>query len=133
MKETLNFSITNTTKGKLPSLPFVQIKEAVLGKKYSVSLVFISEKKSKKLNLIHREKNKVANVLSFPLGENEGEIFITPAKAKIEAEKYNQTYSNFLQFLFIHGLTHLKGFDHGEKMENFEKKIRKMFDVKYSL
>ena len=32
-------------------------------------------------------------------------------------------------FVFIHGCVHLKGFDHGDKMEKVEEKFRKIFKV----
>jgi probable rRNA maturation factor len=127
MSET--FTIKNTTKGKLPSLPFVEMKEAVLGKEYDLSLVFVSEKKSRALNLAHREKDKPANILSFPLGKDAGEIFISPQFAKKEAPLFERPYSNYVAFLFIHGLIHLKGFDHGSRMEREERIFRRKFGI----
>ena len=118
-----NFSVKNTTKGRLPSLPFHQIKENILGKKYELSLVFIGEKKSKELNKKWRDKNKPANVLSFSLSSNTGEIFISPQKAKKEFEKFDMNFKNFLLYLFIHGLLHLKGMEHGSKMDRAEQKF----------
>ena len=120
MKET-NFSITNKTRGKVPRVFFEKIKDAVVGKNYSLSLVFIGETTSQKLNKQYRQKDKATNVLSFPLTENSGEIFITPKVAKKEGHSVG--------FLFIHGLLHLKGYDHGDTMERAEEKIRKQFGV----
>ena len=48
-------SIFNETKGKLPSLPFVQIKNKILGKKYELDLVFVNEKKIHALNKTYRK------------------------------------------------------------------------------
>ena len=129
MKENENFTITNLTKGRLPSLPFTQIKEKALGKDFVVSLVFAPASKTKKMNLIYREKDKTPNVLSFPLSKNEGEIFITPTEAKKQAKKFGRSYENFLQFLFIHGLIHLNRLDHGDEMEKEEKRVRKEFGI----
>jgi probable rRNA maturation factor len=126
---TESFSLKNTTKGKLPRLPFAAMKDSVLGKNYELSLVFISEKESQKLNKLHRGKDKPANILSFPLSKHAGEIFISPAYAKREAPLFSRTFSNYLGFLFIHGLVHLKGFDHGSRMEHEEAKIRKEFGI----
>ncbi len=123
------FSIKNTTKGKLQSLPFVSIKEAVLGKKYELSLVFIGDKLSKKLNKKYRSKDKSTNILSFPLTEKEGEIFINFNKSKKEAPLFKRNHSKHILFLFIHGLFHLKGLSHGSRMEDKEVKIRKKFKV----
>jgi ssRNA-specific RNase YbeY (16S rRNA maturation enzyme) len=52
------------------------MKESVLGKKYELSLVFIGDKKSKSLNKKFRNKDYKANILSFPIDNDMGEIFI---------------------------------------------------------
>ena len=119
--------IQSTTKGKLPSLPFADIKTAILGKQYELSLVFVGDKKSRTLNRIYREKDKATNVLSFPLSKTEGEIFINLKKAKVEAKDFDKQYIPFVGFLFVHGLLHLKGLDHGTHMERLEKKYCKQF------
>ena len=77
-----NFAIENTTKGKLPSLPFLRIKERVLGKHYELSVVFIGDKRSRDLNKRYRGKDRPTNILSFPLSASEGEIFINLRQAK---------------------------------------------------
>ncbi|MHB1316796.1 MAG: rRNA maturation RNase YbeY [Minisyncoccota bacterium] len=124
-----SITIVNKTKGRLPSLPFAQMKDAVLGKNYELSIVFIGERRSKNLNNKYRQKNKSANVLSFPLDKKSGELFITPQKAKREMKSFDRKYDNFIAFLFIHGLYHLKGMDHGSTMEKAEEKIRVQFGV----
>lgn len=124
-----NFTITNKTKSALPGVPFLRIKNAGLGKDYSLSLVFIGESTSKKLNKKYRGKNKPTNILSFPLDKKTGEIFITPAVARREAKSFDRTPSNFIAFLFIHGLMHLNGLTHGDTMEKAEIKLRKIFNV----
>ena len=125
----MSLSITNTTKDKLPRLPFAKMAEAVLGKEYECSLVIIGSKKSRELNRTYREKDNSTNILSFPLDENEGEIFLDLKKTRTEAPLFDRSYINFVGFLFIHGLLHLKGLDHGTKMENAEKKIRSLFKI----
>lgn len=122
-------SIRNTTKGKLPRLPFVEIKEEILGKKYELSIVFCGNALSQKLNRIYRGKNKPTNVLSFPLEKTSGEIVIDLKKAKVESSIFGEKFQNFVGYLFIHGLLHLKGLSHGRTMEAKEQKIRKMFDI----
>jgi probable rRNA maturation factor len=124
-----NFSITNMTKSTPPCVPFASIKNAVLGKKYTLSLVFIGEKKSQELNNSYRQKNKPTNILSFPLDKQNGEIFITLKLAKKEAPLFDRRPDNFVAFLLIHGLMHLKGMEHGSTMEEAEKRLRKKFGV----
>jgi probable rRNA maturation factor len=123
------FSITNKTHSSVPAVRFDVMKKAVLGEKYSLSLVFIGEKKSAELNNSYREKNKPTNILSFPLDKNNGEIFITLSLTRKEAELFERKPDNFVAFLFIHGLLHLKGMKHGSTMEEAEKKLRKKFGV----
>lgn len=122
-------SIKNQTKGKLPSLPFENIKNKALGKKYELSLVFIGDKLSKRLNTQYRGKSSPTNILSFPLSKDSGEIFINYKLAEKQAKKYERKFSDFIGFLFIHGLMHLKGFEHSSRMEKQESKIRKFFNL----
>jgi len=124
-----SLTITNKTKGKLPRLPFLDMKNAALGKNYELSLVFIGERRSRNLNATYRNKHKSGNVLSFPLDKKTGEIFICLVRARREAKSFDRPYENFIAFLFIHGLLHLKGMDHGSTMEKAEEKIRAQFGV----
>jgi len=121
---------TNLTKKRRPSLPWEKAKNMILNKSYNLSVVFSDDSLMKKLNKQYRNKNKPANVLSFPLSKKEGEIFInlssprqnTPAK-KIAREKDSERVLH----LFIHSLLHLKGFSHSDKMESEEEKFLNKF------
>jgi probable rRNA maturation factor len=124
-----HFSIINENKEKLPKVPFQEIKEASLGKNYSLSLIFTSPERMKKLNTIYRNKETPTDILSFPLNENEGEIYISLSESRKEAKKFEREYENFIAFLFIHGCVHLIGHDHGSTMENIEVKIREKFKI----
>ncbi len=124
-----SFTIVNRTKGKLPRLPFERMKNEALGESYELELVFLGPKEMHKINLEHHKKDKPTNILSFPLSEKSGQIFICPSYAKKEAPDFDRTFTNYIAFLFIHGVIHLKGFDHGSTMENAERKIRTKFNV----
>lgn len=117
------------TKGKLPGLSFKRIKEEILGINYEVSLVFVGTSRSRMLNKIHRNKDAPANILTFPLGTSDGEIFITPSEAKKDARKFERTNRQFLADLFIHGLFHLKGDAHGSRMKRHEALVRRKFNL----
>jgi rRNA maturation RNase YbeY len=108
--------------GELPDIPFVTIKEALLGKKYSLTVVFCSPKESQDYNRTYRGKDYPTNILSFPLNENEGEIYISPLIARRDAKKFEMSYVKFLHLLIIHGCLHLKGHAHGSTMEELEEK-----------
>lgn len=125
--DTETISVARSTKGKLPSLPFVDISTAILGKKFELSIVFITENQSQNLNNIHRQKNYPTNVLSFPLSDTSGEIYICLKKVRSEAKDFDKTYIDFLLHIVIHGMLHVKGFDHGEAMDKLEEKYIKRF------
>ena len=122
-----NISILNKTKGKLPRLPFVNLKNQILGEEYDLSLVFVTPKESQKINRETRAKDNPTNVLSFPLEENSGEIFIDPKTSAKDAPNFDMTPTKFMLFLVIHAMLHLKGYEHGSTMEKQEKKFLKIF------
>ena len=98
------------------------IKNDILGKKYSLSIAYVSENKSRKINKKYRNEDKPTNILSFALRKNEGELVLCRAVIKREAKNFDRTFGEFLGFLVIHGMLHLKGMKHGIKMEKAEKK-----------
>jgi probable rRNA maturation factor len=129
MKSSSTLTIQNKTKSTLPGVPFAKMKDVVLGKKYELSLVFVGAALSKKLNNAYRGKNKPTNILSFSISKTEGEIFINSQRVKTDAPKFGRTEPGMLAFLFIHGMLHLKGMEHGSKMEREERKFCKRFKI----
>lgn len=117
------------TKGKLPRLPFANMKNEILGEDYELTIVSATNNLSKKLNNEYRQKNYPTNILSFPLSKKEGEIILDLKTIKKEAPSFNMSYTNFLGFLVIHGMLHLKGMEHGSTMERQEKKWCKKFSI----
>ena len=103
------------------------IKNDILGKKYDLSIALVTEKKSRELNKRYRKKDKATNVLSFALRKDAGELILCPAVIKKETKKFDRTYSKLLGFLVIHGMLHLKGMEHGEKMEKLEQKLEEKY------
>ena len=124
-----NLSINNKTKSALPGVPVDKKRSSALGKDYNLCLVVIGEIRSKKLNFLYRKKNKSTGILSYPLDKKSGEIFITIQVAKRQTKKFQRSFQNLIAFLFIHGLMHLKGMDHGDTMERAEEKLRKQFGI----
>ncbi len=124
-----SLSVSKTIRGNLPKgkLPLLAIKNAILGKNYELSLVFIGTKRSRTLNRTFRKKDKPTNILSFSLDKNSGEIFITPALLPRGAREFDESERQFLGRLLIHGCLHLKGMVHGSRMERLESKFRKKF------
>lgn len=106
---------------------FESLKEEILGKTYSLSIAPVSAKKSQELNYRYRRKNKPTNVLSFPLSEESGEIILCPDIIRKQTKEFEKKFDDLFAFLVIHGMLHLKGYEHGDRMEKAEKK----YDQKY--
>lgn len=113
-----------------PKLPYEEMKNSILGKKYELSLTFIGSTRARALNKTHRHATYVPNVLSFPLTDDAGEIYITPSIAEKEARKFSLSPTGYIGYLFIHGLLHLKGYPHGDTMEKAEKKYIAQYNLK---
>lgn len=96
------------------------IKTDILGKEYSLSIAFVTPKISRELNKKYRKKDRATNILSFALSKNLGELVLCKSVIKTEAKKQGQTIDQWTGFLVIHGMLHLKGLDHGKKMEKLE-------------
>lgn len=132
-----NFSIANKTRMRIPPLAFLALKNEILGKNYSLSIALVNEKTSQQINKTYRGKNCPTNVLSFPFSQKAGEIILCPAvirreakektksphrRSATETENFGKNWTELLGFLVIHALLHLKGLNHGKKMEKEEKK-----------
>lgn len=74
----------------------------------------------RRLNRERRHKDKPTNVLSFPLDKKNGEIFLNWPLIVREAPIFKRSAKEHALILFIHGLLHLKGLDHGSRMESLE-------------
>jgi len=97
---------------------------------WEISLVFAGEQRAQKLNQTLRRKDYIPNVLSYETtssgargAKRSGEIIICPPVAKKQASDYGMSYKQFVAYLFIHGLLHLKGQPHGATMERHERSL----------
>ncbi len=111
-----------------------------------VELIITDDQTMQELNAEHRGKNKVTDVLSFPMeapfteqsifGMPLGSIIIAESFVKEKAAEFGHTVQDELSLLFIHGMLHLLGFDHetddGE-MRMREKELIEEFDLPNSL
>jgi len=126
----LDFSNTTKHKLSLSEKLLQKIADDILDTSYDVSIVVVGDKKARTLNQEYRGKDYVPNVLSFPIDETMGEIFLNPKTAQIEASKFNLSINHYLYYLIIHSMLHLKGFDHSDEMsakENFY--MKKYFNI----
>ncbi len=119
--------VRTTVRGKVPRLSYEGIARYVLGNVYQLSLVVCGDTLAQRMNKKYRKKTYRPNVLSFPLSKTEGEIFLNVRCAEREAKKYKTSVQKRLALLFVHGCYHLKGHDHGTKMESLERKTLARF------
>lgn len=86
-----------------------------------------------RINKKCRGKNKTSAVLSFPESKDFinpphltpfGEIFICPSQIKKDAKKLKIPFLEYLGYLVVHGILHLKGYDHdtSDKEKTMQKK-----------
>ncbi|MEK7647148.1 MAG: rRNA maturation RNase YbeY [Patescibacteria group bacterium] len=123
----------------LPRIAWRKIAERILGKKFEVSVVLVSELKMAEIKRIYppigylrkRADSGATNILSFLMDKNSGEIFLCPAFIGREASLFGRSAKEHTKALFVHALLHLKGFDHqgnreSERMAKEEKKWLKI-------
>lgn len=129
MANTSLVSIRNTTGIRTPRIPVERIVADVLGPDYELSLAFVGDARSRRLNREFRGKDKPTNVLAFALDESAGEIVINLPFSKKQAPQFAMRFSTFVAYLFIHGLLHLKGHTHGSKMEDTERQLLRSYKL----
>ncbi len=119
-------SISHTTR-QYPNLPYAKISRAILGPTYTLSLVFVGEQRARTLNQTTRGKQYVPDVLSFPLYQSAGEIYLCLPRIRQTASQYGHSIQYHTGYLFIHGILHLKGYQHGATMEQAERRLCRRF------
>lgn len=115
-----------------------------------ITVCLVSDTEIAQMNETFRKKKGPTDVLSFPsaerrrparlrrgsfkmkMGEDLGDIAISPATARRYAKKQGQRLPDELRVLILHGVLHLLGYDHetdrGE-MDLIERKLRKRFGL----
>lgn len=79
-----------------------------------VFLNFVTSDESRRLNQAFRNIDEPTNVLSFPAQHDDvlGDVAICLDIAKAQAEAQDVSLDSHLAHLVIHGVLHLRGFDH---------------------
>lgn len=136
-------------------IPLTELK-SILNKDFILELAIslVSNPQIKKINALHRNKDKATNILSFPnldhnlihqkglksLVKNSnylflGDIVISYDKVKSESLEQNKNFNSHLTHLILHSILHLIGHDHEDEiqaktMEDLEIKILKTLNIK---
>lgn len=121
--------IVNETQQKIPKLTakitadildYFKTKKVrslkKLKQKTEITLVFLSEAQMKKINNSFRKKNKATDILSFTSGDPQslGELLLCLSVLKKQAKLQKHSFERELQYMLIHGVLHLLGYDHEE-------------------
>ena len=93
-----------------------------------LTLRVVGEREGRRLNDAFRKKNRATNVLSFPL-DGEGDIVLCHPVVAREARAQGKPLAAHYAHLVVHGVLHLRGFDHGRAMERREVRILRAFGV----
>ncbi|GAA0482163.1 rRNA maturation RNase YbeY [Alkalibacterium sp. s-m-22] len=122
--------ITEDMADCIEDLLNVAAKKLSVEKNAEVSITVVSNEKIREINREYRDKDKVTDVISFAIEDDEddllkefdmegitiprdlGDIFISYEKAVEQAEEYGHSVERELGFLMVHGFLHLNGYDH---------------------
>lgn len=91
-----------------------------MGSKKEFNIIFVSKDEIQRINREFRKIDKVTDVISFALCDDEdiiqtnelGDIFICLDRAFEQASEYGHSITREVAFLAVHGYLHLCGFDH---------------------
>jgi len=95
-----------------------------------LSVIFVSSDEIRNINREYRNIDRVTDVISFALEDNNeqiigerilGDIYVCIDRMKEQASDYGHSEKRELSFLVCHGLLHLLGYDHVNSKE--EEKI----------
>ena len=102
---------------------------------YFFNIIFVSKEEIQLINKTYRQIDRVTDVITFALMENQdeifgeasnelGDVFICLERAFEQAEEYGHSVLREVGFLSVHGYLHLMGYDHQTKEEE-----KTMFDL----
>jgi probable rRNA maturation factor len=99
-----------------------------------VTLALVNDSPMRTLNRRFLNKDGPTDVLSFPVRESGpdgkyylGDIIISVPCAARQSKTLGHSLQHELEFLTVHGLLHLKGFEHGAGLEEEQEKIRALW------
>ena len=112
---------------------FVTRARRAAGLRAKVNVLVTSNKELRELNRCFRGKNQPTDVLSFPALPGlkprfAGDIAISAEIATHNARVLGHTAAEEIKILALHGILHLRGYDHerdGGKMARKEEKLRR--------
>ncbi|WP_071395808.1 rRNA maturation RNase YbeY [Bacillus tuaregi] len=128
---------------RLEKLLFFAANKEAVEENSELSVTFVTNDRIQQINREYRDKDRPTDVISFAmeeLGEGEiplvggdmprvlGDIIISLAKAREQADEYGHSFIRELGFLAVHGFLHLLGYDH-ETVEDEKKMFSRQKDI----
>ena len=106
------------------------LEEKLNNKNLYVNVVLTDSKNIQIINKEHRGIDKVTDVLSFPMYEQQeleelnlknedvlGDMVISIEKVEEQAKEYGHSFERELAYMVVHSFYHLIGYDHMEEQE----------------
>jgi len=100
-----------------------------------LSVVFVDDDEIREINRIYLKRDYTTNVISFSMLEGEysdvnpsmlGDIIISLETAHRDALNDNIDFFDEIEFLLIHGLLHLLGYDHENTSHHEAQKMKRL-------
>ena len=98
-------------------IPRAATLRAWAGDVSGITLRIVGEREGRRLNATFRKKNKATNVLSFAYGRGCGDVVLCHPVIAREARTQGKTLAAHYAHLVVHGLLHLRGYDHEKKRD----------------
>lgn len=100
---------------------------------WALTVFLCDNQEIRRLNRRYRGKDKVTDVLSFPLQEDDylGDIVISLERTLTQAKQYKVNAYQELLRLLIHGVLHLAGYDHERVSRKEAEQMRQIEDDLY--
>lgn len=144
------FEIINNTNKEIEELTkleeYIKFVVGILDIKEAIfNIIFVSNEEIHEINKTYRNIDRVTDVISFALEDNEeevfnsfrilGDIYIAIDVAYDQALEYNHSREREVCFLATHGILHLLGYDHmnleeEKEMFNKQEELLNAYEIK---
>jgi probable rRNA maturation factor len=91
-----------------------------------VTLRIVGAREGRRLNLLFRKIDKATNVLSFPYGKGIGDVVLCHPVIAREARAQRKSVAAHYAHLVVHGILHLRGYDHEKKRDALRMEAREV-------
>jgi probable rRNA maturation factor len=119
-----------------------KLKKVLMCSDQEISLLFVDNEQIQQMNRQYLDRDHPTNVISFPMREGDyghvnpqilGDIVISTERALQDVVASDLSFDEEIDFLLIHGLLHLLGYNHEGVDENEAVKMRDKEDAVFFL